>query len=131
MKRILYLTLKMGLFSIILVLSSCYADKEEVLYRFDNQTLSPICDTSNVTYTLSIAPIMQSYCNACHNVSNASAGWVTDNYDSLKIIALNGKLLGTITHAAGDSAMPQGGTGLNSCDIAKVRKWISSGTLHN
>lgn len=107
--------------------TGCYYDKEEELY---NLNLS-VCDTSNVTYVQTIAPIMQSYCNNCHSSTGASGGWVTENYNGLKIVANNGKLLGAVTHAPGFSPMPKGSGQLTNCQIAVIRKWLNDGSPNN
>ncbi|MEI8203038.1 MAG: cytochrome c [Bacteroidota bacterium] len=121
--------LAMMLFS-ALFLSGCYTDKEDVLYRF-TQSGSTICDTTSVTYSQTIAPIMQSYCNVCHSAASPSGGWTTENYSGLQVIALNGKLYGVVSQATGFSAMPKGGNKISDCDIAKIKRWIDSGTLNN
>jgi len=106
-------------------LTSCYYDNEEELYQFVKSN----CDTINVTYSQTIAPIIQSSCNSCHSSLVASGGIITDNYNSLRIIALNGKLVGTISHSNGFSPMPKGAVKLNDCKILQVRKWVNSGSL--
>jgi cytochrome c553 len=74
---------------------------------------------------------MQTNCNTCHNTTTASGGWITDNYTNLKTIATNGKLYGAVSHASGFSFMPQNANKLNDCDIAKIKKWIDSGSPNN
>ena len=39
--------------------------------------------------------------------------------------------MGAINHATGFSAMPQGATKMDSCDIATIQIWINEGTLDN
>ncbi len=112
-----------------LFLTSCYYDKEDVLYRFSQSNAN--CDTSIVTYALSVAPIMQSYCNTCHSTASPSGGWATDTHAGLSVIALNGKLYGAVSHSIGFSAMPKGGNSLSTCDISKIKIWIGAGALNN
>lgn len=116
------------IFSLVLIMSwsSCYYDKEEELYPPVTQ-----CDTSGVGYQATIVPLMKSYCNACHNSSSPSGGIATDNYQGLKVIALNGKLYGSIAHLSGYSPMPKGGNKLSDCDIKKVKVWIDAGSPEN
>ena len=106
--------------------SSCYNDKEAYLYPFGSG-----CDSTNVTYSQSIAPIMSSYCNNCHSTALASGGVVTDNYAGLNTVALNGKLSAGVNWAAGFSTMPKGGSKLSVCDLAKINKWITDGAPNN
>lgn len=114
MKRIL-VTL-----SSILLLSSYYYDKEDVLYGSD-------CDTSAVTYNASIAPVLASNCISCHGGAFPSAGIRLDNYTDVRTYALNGRLYGAIAHHAEFVAMPRGSTKLSACTIAKSRIWITGG----
>lgn len=111
----------------LLFISSCYYDNEEELYQFVNKN----CDTTNVTYSLTIAPIIQSSCNSCHSSSVASGGIITDNYTNLRTIALNGKLTGTVSHSAGYSPMPKGAGKLSDCKISQISKWVNNGALNN
>lgn len=105
--------------------SSCYYDVEEDLY-------GPLdCIPVDVSYANDIAPIMDNYCNSCHNQGNQSGGVRTDNYNELKIVADNGRLLGSIKHENGYTAMPQGIDPLSSCNISKIEVWIIEGTQNN
>lgn len=112
---------------LLFCLTGCYYDNEETLYPAGTVT----CDTSSVTYSLTIAPIMATNCNACHSSAIASAGVKTDNYAGLSIIALNGKLWGVVSHAPGFPPMPKNGTMLSSCDLAKINIWINAGAPNN
>ena len=124
------LKLLISFFICAVILTACYSDKEDVLYRFPQTSLVP-CDTANVTYSQTIATIMTSVCNVCHNTSNASGGWATDNYNGLKTVALNGKFVGSITHSAGFSPMPKGGNSITDCEISKIKSWINNGCQNN
>jgi hypothetical protein len=53
------------------------------------------------------------------------------NYNGVATVAVSGTLIGTITHAPGFSAMPQGGNKLSDCEITQIQKWINSGALNN
>jgi mono/diheme cytochrome c family protein len=105
-------------FILLLAISGCYYDSEEALY------LSSACDTTNVTYTKSIAPICNGYCNSCHSQSTAQGGIVTDNYVSVKQ-DIN-RIMLAIKHT-GPSPMPKGGGSLSECDLAKFDIWVREG----
>ncbi|MFC6999137.1 hypothetical protein [Rufibacter roseus] len=114
------------------LLAACASDKEEDVKPTTPPTNQPPpCVTSSVTYSNTISSIMSSSCNSCHNTSVASGGVVLDTYAGVRAQALNGKLVGVITHAAGFPAMPQGGAKLSDCNIAKIRKWVDDGALNN
>lgn len=88
------------------------------------------CDTVNITYSTVVSKIMNNYCVGCHGSINPSAGISVNNYTSLAQIVSNGKLIGSITHAAGFKAMPQGGK-LPTCEIKQIQKWVSLGFPNN
>ena len=108
----------------VLLLSSCYYDKEEELYGLT-------CDTSAVTYNASIAPVLVSGCLSCHSGAFPSGGIKLDTYTDVRFHALNGKLYGSIAHSAGFVAMPQNSAKLSDCTISKFKKWIDNGAPNN
>jgi hypothetical protein len=59
------------------------------------------------------------------------SGVKLEDYADVKEHADHGDLMGTITHAAGFPAMPQGGTKLSDCNINKIRAWINRGAEDN
>lgn len=89
------------------------------------------CDSVNVSFASHIYPIIQTNCMGCHSGANPSGGIVLTSYQQIVAVANNNnKLLGTIKHQPGYSAMPPGGK-LDDCSIAKIIKWISDGTPNN
>lgn len=89
------------------------------------------CDSTNFKYSTAIAPMMNKYCKGCHNSQSPSGGYALDSYDGVKVLALNGKLLGAIRHDVGFSPMPKGGAKLTDCEVAQVQKWIADGAINN
>ena len=121
MKKVLYIVL------IVLVISSCYRDAEEVLYPATGN-----CDTTGITYAGTVAPLLQSYgCVGCHNGPAPSGSISLDNFNGVRAAALNGKLYGAISHSSGFSPMPQGGSKMSACHITKIRSWIDAGSVNN
>jgi hypothetical protein len=121
--RISFLMLFVGV-----VLSSCYYDKEELLYGAP----APCTDTTGtISYAAKVVPILQANCYGCHSGSAPSGGQAMGTYTADKTMAQNGKLLGVISHASGFSPMPKGGSKLSNCNIAVVRKWIEEGAPNN
>jgi hypothetical protein len=78
-------------FFLMLILQACYNDKEEIIYP-----ASANCDTtSNVSYSLSITPIINAHCLACHGsrVYNSSGGKLNlEGYSNIFIPVNNGSL---------------------------------------
>lgn len=115
---------------ILLFVTSCYYDNEEYLYS-GNGGNQITCDTSNVTYSGTVAPILNTHCFGCHNPGNPSSGITVSNYSNLIVYVNNGRFLGSIEHSPGYSPMPKNGAKLSSCNLLKIKKWISNGALNN
>jgi len=113
--------------SLLLFFTGCYNDNEYDLYPF----ASTACDSTNVTYSQTIAPIMSVNCNVCHSTAMASGGVITDSYTGLITVAANGKLWGGVSWASGFNPMPNGGSQLSPCDLGKIKKWINQGYPNN
>jgi len=111
-------------FALILLLNSCYYDNEEDLYLGSNT-----CDTTNVTYSQSVAPVFAGYCNSCHSGSSPSGNINTDSYASVK--SNISRIQGAINHESGYSPMPQNSGKLSACDLTKIDIWISQGMPDN
>ncbi len=121
-----FILVVIGLLILLLVSATgCYYDKEEILYP------DSACDTSAVSYSTSVLPVLSANCNGCHGGATPSAGIRLDLYTGVKQQADNGRLLGSISHNPIFSPMPKNGNKLSDCNIAKVRKWIAGGALNN
>lgn len=88
------------------------------------------CDTTKFTFAATINPLMTAYCAGCHNPNSAGGNIILTTYSGVQAVALNNKLMGSITHSTGYKAMPQGGK-LSSCQITQIQKWVDAGTLNN
>jgi hypothetical protein len=89
------------------------------------------CDTTNVTFSGTVMPILQNKCQGCHSGTAPSGGVNLTFHAGVAVVANNGKLVGVINHAPGFPAMPQGGQKLPSCEIAKITAWVNSGAPNN
>ena len=109
-----------------LLLGSCYYDTQEALYGIAQN--AP-CDTTNITYTGKIAPIIAANCSACHSaITSASGnGIILDNISGLQEQVKAGKLMGDINQLPGFNAMPQSGSRIDACSIAKIQHWVDLG----
>ncbi len=97
----------------------------------NNSCSDATCDSSFVSYSANILPILQSKCTGCHNSTLASGQVNLTGYSNAVIYAQNGRLLGAISHDAGFIAMPPAGSQLSDCEIALVRTWIRNGSPNN
>lgn len=89
------------------------------------------CNTSNVTYSGVIVPMIQNSCIGCHSGSVPQGGVSLNTYAGVKAVANNGKLLGSVNHDAGFVAMPYGGNKMPQCNIDKIEAWIAAGAPEN
>lgn len=90
------------------------------------------CETENISYASKVSVILQeNQCISCHNATSAQGGIVLDDYNTLKNVVDGGRLLGSIKHESGFSAMPQGGAKIAQCDIDQIEAWINDGALNN
>lgn len=124
--------LKFGLaVGLVIILPGCYFDNVEELYPNSGN-----CDTTAVTYALTIAPILQNYCNTCHgNTSAAAAGagiyLEGHTHVSTYITAHPTLFLDAIQHTGTATPMPLGGGALSSCNLTQIKKWIQAGMPNN
>lgn len=106
------------------VIAGCYYDNVEELYPNG-------CDTSDVTYSGNIVPILESNCYSCHSELSEQGGVNLEGYENVLTYAENGALMGTVRHEDGYEPMPLTGSKLNSCSIDKMQAWIDAGALDN
>ena len=116
--------LLVSVLALTLTVSGCYYDNEEDLYLG-----SSTCDTTNVTYSTSVAPVFAGYCNSCHSGSSPSGNIKTDSYSS--VVTNITRIVGAINQRSGFKPVPQNGGKLTSCDLTKIDIWIRKGMLNN
>ena len=85
------------------------------------------CDTSKVTYTAYIQPLVAGRCQGCHGLNNPGGGIKLTNYAEVKASAQSGKFYNSIAWSPGVSAMPKNGARLSTCQTSKVKAWINAG----
>lgn len=112
------------------LLAACTSQNgEDLLARGGVPT--PACDTGAVTYAGTVAPLLQARCTGCHGSSGPAGGLNLSSYAQVRAVAANGQLMGTVSHAPGFRPMPQGGTKLSDCDLAKLQRWVDAGAPNN
>jgi mono/diheme cytochrome c family protein len=89
------------------------------------------CDTTAVSFSVAVKPILSNYCTGCHSGSAPSGGIDYSTYASTKTTALNGQMTGSIEHKSGFKAMPQGSNKLSDCQISTIKKWIALGAKND
>jgi uncharacterized membrane protein len=88
-----------------------------------------VCETTNVTFTGHIQPLIDQKCVNCHSGNTPSGGVNLSTHEGVETVALNGRLMGAVTHATGFTAMPFGGQKLADCQIEMIRTWINNGAI--
>lgn len=122
-KLILSLSVISASIALLSTATGCYKDSKEALYP------SGPCDTTNITWSKDIQPIVNSSCatSGCHDAATASGSYALNTYAGVKTIADNTRLLATIEAGT----MPKNSSKLDDCTINKVRRWINQGALEN
>lgn len=90
-----------------------------------------LCDTSNVSYSGFVVPLITNYCIGCHSGAAPSGNLSLSSYPGIQTVALNGKLLGAITWTNGYVKMPKNSNKLSACNINKIKAWINDGAQNN
>jgi len=96
-----------------------------------NNSCIGACDTAVFTFSGAVKPIMDAKCTGCHNPANLGGNIDLSTYNAVKVVALNGKLYGSIAQQAGYSPMPKNSAKLSDCEIRQVQQWINAGALNN
>jgi len=119
------------LFLGIFLFSACYYDKKDQVYP---QVVVATCDTSNITYSVTVTNILNTSCNNCHGTASANVsggGILLSTYASVKPYVTNGKLINSILQNGQASPMPKNMAKLDQCTINKLTLWVNKGALNN
>jgi hypothetical protein len=87
-----------------------------------------VCDTTAVTFSGSIWPIVQNTCRGCHSGTAANKGVHLENYANVASAALDGSLMKALNGVT--PQMPPSGK-MSSCSIRMFEIWIEQGTPNN
>lgn len=107
------------------MLTRCTYDSRE------DVDLPVACDTTAVTFQFTIRPILNNNCIVCHSGSSPANGLDYEQYSDVFNVASDGRLVGAINHRAGFEPMPRFAPKLPACDIQKIERWVSEGSLNN
>ena len=84
-----------------------------------------------VTYSGTIAAIIELNCYACHEGEQSVSGIPLNGYNNLKAMVDAGRLIGALRHQEGFSPMPQNASALPECELLKIEKWVDDGAPDN
>lgn len=96
-----------------------------ILYGAIDEYCGIYCDTSNISYSGIIEPIINISCKSCHSGTNPKGGVSLNNYTNVASLAASGFLMNVLL---GNEAplMPQGGA-LPDCKIGQIEIWVNKG----
>ena len=92
---------------------------------------SATCDTTNVSYSGQVLPILQDNCYTCHSGSNPVSGIELSDFSVLQSHVKNGDLKSAVTHTGSVIPMPYGLPMLPSCEVNTIVAWVNQGALNN
>ena len=106
----------------VLLLAGCYYDTEAKLYP------AGTCDTTNVTWSATVQPIVQGNCAipGCHVAGGTGTGDFT-SYQGVKDKVDNGTFRQEVVV---DGTMPPD-FALSACEIQQLEVWIQAGAPQN
>lgn len=104
----------------ILILSSCIYENREDL----------VTQPQVVSFSADVEPIIQSQCTSCHNRPSPSGSTPLENYDDLKAIGTDGRLINVLKAENGFGIMPQTGS-LPADQITLIETWVNDGMPNN
>jgi len=120
MKALLFLTV-IGIFIFCTVAtSSCTKEKVPSLITSD-------CPDT-ISFSLQIAPMIETNCVSCHGVGN-STGYTLTDYSN--IAANADDILNALRAEGGSPLMPEGGPALNDSLIQQFACWKDQGKMNN
>jgi hypothetical protein len=106
----------------IFLISSCYYDKEELLYPGGNN-----CSATVKKFATEVNPLIQTKCafaSDCHASGSTNSGGPLVNYDQIR------NKSGIIRHQVVTGVMPKTGS-LTSDELKTIVCWIDSGSPLN
>jgi len=133
---------------ILLLIAGCVYSFTGCVYDKKEVTNANTCDTTSVSYSQTVAPIIATNCSQCHSTNassfGAGGGIALDTYASLKSCAdsswllpsINGQLnllpasYNTLTGLPAAS-MPLGLPSLGTCDLNQINAWVNQGAKNN
>lgn len=94
------------------------------------------CDTTNVSFSQDVMPIITTHCKGCHSGTSPQANIVLEDYGTVQSVASTQRngislLSGVINHQAGFKNMPYNQPKISTCKILTIESWINKGMPNN
>jgi hypothetical protein len=100
--------------------------REWILQGAQENRCNTACDTTGVTFSGMVWPMLQTWCTGCHSPGNPAGGVVIADYADVVSLAWDGRLMGSIRYDEGYAKMPMNQQ-LSDCNILLLEKWIEDG----
>src|ERR1700722_20291954 len=111
--------------AIVLYLSGCAKESADRLSE------GSTCDTTGVSYSKQILPILEDNYSTCHQGAAAASSIDLSNAATLQSHVANGDLVSAATHAGSVTPMPYELPMLPSCEVNTIVAWVHQGALNN
>jgi hypothetical protein len=111
--------------AVVLYLSGCAKESA------DRLSAGSTCDTTAVSYSKQILPLLEDNCYTCHQGAAASSGIDLSNFATLQAHVANGDLVSAVTHTGTVTPMPYELPMLQSCEVNTIVAWVHQGALNN
>jgi len=111
----------------VIFFTGCVWDNKEEFYPGSGN-----CDTTLVSFSEDIVPILSDNCYSCHSNLNApdfTNGLALEDYNDVAANAQ--RIVGAINHQEGFQPMPKGNSKLDPCPIRLIEAWVTAGTPDN
>ena len=92
-----------------------------------NDNSCTACDTTNVTYSGTVSPVINTSCVGCHSGTNPSGGISLGSYNDVHSRI---DLIWTAINPGAPKPMPPSGS-LSACKIKQIRIWRNAGSPNN
>lgn len=122
MKKILF-ALSAFFLLVISTQTSCYYDNEVEQYGVT------VCDTTAISYSADIKPIIDRNCISCHTPGGQQSTSPLNTHAQLNAFSANSELMNRI-RGIGVSLMPPTAP-LTNCDQQKIEAWVRAGSPNN
>lgn len=122
MKLIFFAALTVMFFAMLTTQTACYYDNEQEQYGVNQ------CDTTAVSYSTNIKPIIEQNCISCHAPGGAQETAPLVTYDQLKNYATSGALVDRTNGTS--SLMPPSGK-MSNCNLLFIKAWVDAGAPNN
>lgn len=121
--------------SMVLFLAGCGSIETGEVMAPREPLIAPSGSAGDVSFGLTVQPILVAYCSGCHNASSATGGLDVTSYDAIGSAGVvqpgdpDGSVM--IQYLEAGVMPPMGYPGPTDEEIAAVRAWVAAGAPDN